>query len=179
MKVNRCVCCGEVIPEGRMVCKSCEEFETNECPCYEAQPFIVSVMDKVVGPEAICIGTKECDICTCGGDVSRCDHYPEKREKGQKVKNALAIEQLKEEAKKLGYRLAKIPEKVRMLPCPVCGKKDTTCWSDYKCGYVLFFRRCNGCGFEGKCAGSESGLNKTWNKAVEEYLKREKKDDQD
>ena len=21
---NRCICCGEVIPEGRMVCKNCE-----------------------------------------------------------------------------------------------------------------------------------------------------------
>lgn len=22
---NRCVCCGEIIPEGRMVCPNCEE----------------------------------------------------------------------------------------------------------------------------------------------------------
>ena len=38
---NRCVCCGEIIPEGRMICPNCERgtkrgtFESrkpNECP---------------------------------------------------------------------------------------------------------------------------------------------------
>ena len=28
-----------------------------------------------------CIGTKDCDECTCGGDEAECDFYPEKREK--------------------------------------------------------------------------------------------------
>ena len=28
-----------------------------------------------------CRGTKECDVCSCGGDESKCDFYPEKREK--------------------------------------------------------------------------------------------------
>ena len=27
MTDNRCVCCGDVIPEGRMVCPNCEEKE--------------------------------------------------------------------------------------------------------------------------------------------------------
>ena len=26
-----------------------------------------------------CSGTKECDICNCGGNVKKCDFYPEKR----------------------------------------------------------------------------------------------------
>ena len=26
-----------------------------------------------------CWGTKECEECTCGGDTSKCDFYPEKR----------------------------------------------------------------------------------------------------
>lgn len=26
---NRCVCCGEIIPEGRQICKKCEE-EAND-----------------------------------------------------------------------------------------------------------------------------------------------------
>lgn len=27
----------------------------------------------------VCMGTKECDPCSCGGDMSKCDFYPEKR----------------------------------------------------------------------------------------------------
>jgi hypothetical protein len=30
-----------------------------------------------------CWGTKECDECTCGGDPSKCDFYPEKRAKAK------------------------------------------------------------------------------------------------
>lgn len=26
MSEDRCVCCGEIIPEGRMICKQCEEY---------------------------------------------------------------------------------------------------------------------------------------------------------
>ena len=28
---NRCVCCGEIIPEGRMVCPKCEQDTYAEC----------------------------------------------------------------------------------------------------------------------------------------------------
>lgn len=28
---DRCVCCGEIIPEGRMVCPNCESKEENKC----------------------------------------------------------------------------------------------------------------------------------------------------
>ena len=31
-----------------------------------------------------CFGTKERDICSCGGDRSKCDFYPEVHEKAQK-----------------------------------------------------------------------------------------------
>lgn len=27
---DRCICCGEIIPEGRMVCPNCEEGVTNQ-----------------------------------------------------------------------------------------------------------------------------------------------------
>ena len=31
---ERCVCCGEIIPEGRMVCPNCMEPEDEDpCPC--------------------------------------------------------------------------------------------------------------------------------------------------
>lgn len=32
-----------------------------------------------------CYGTKECEPCDCGGDVSKCDFYLEKRVKAQHI----------------------------------------------------------------------------------------------
>ena len=32
---------------------------------------------------SVCWGTKERDRCSCNGDESKCDFYPEAREKGQ------------------------------------------------------------------------------------------------
>ena len=39
------------------------------------------------GGRSYCVGTKECDTCTCNGDLSRCDFYPEKREKTAELKS--------------------------------------------------------------------------------------------
>lgn len=33
-----------------------------------------------------CLGTKEIEICNCGGDESKCDFYPERRKKSKKSK---------------------------------------------------------------------------------------------
>lgn len=32
----------------------------------------------------VCWGTRECDECNCGGDRTKCDFYPEVREKAKK-----------------------------------------------------------------------------------------------
>ena len=40
--------------------------QRNVCACYVAQA-------------KRCGGTKEVDLCSCGGDRSKCDFYPEKR----------------------------------------------------------------------------------------------------
>ena len=37
--------------------------------------------------ESRCLGTKEVDRCNCGGDESKCDFYPEKRKKAEKLLN--------------------------------------------------------------------------------------------
>lgn len=36
----------------------------------------------------ICNGTKECEECSCNGDVSKCDFYPEKRKKDKRMNTA-------------------------------------------------------------------------------------------
>ena len=37
--------------------------------------------------ESRCLGTKEVDPCSCGGDESKCDFYPEKRKAAEKKMN--------------------------------------------------------------------------------------------
>lgn len=45
-----------------------------------------------------CNGTRERDICSCGGDESKCDFYPEKREKAAKVDHITDNEIIKAKA---------------------------------------------------------------------------------
>ena len=48
--------------------------QQNVCACYIAEI-------------QRCSGTKEVDFCNCGGDESKCDFYPEVREKGKNAKS--------------------------------------------------------------------------------------------
>lgn len=42
-------------------------------------------------PADRCWGTRECDPCSCGGDETKCDFYPEKRKAAsKKEKNILS-----------------------------------------------------------------------------------------
>lgn len=44
------------------------------------------------GMKFLCYGTKEMEECSCGGDTSKCDFYPEKRsKKTQKMANEKQI----------------------------------------------------------------------------------------
>lgn len=89
-----------------------------------------------------------------------------------KINESDELERLKAYAYKLGYKLVKIPDKVTLLPCPVCGRKNT--------GLLYFpsgqFRKCNNCGFEGKVvAKGELATKKAWNEAVEDWLSEKEK----
>ena len=53
-----------------------------QCNCYNVR------IDKIYGNEVkygVCLGTREIDRCNCGGDESKCDFYPEKRKKAEKL----------------------------------------------------------------------------------------------
>ena len=41
------------------------------------------------GLKFLCYGTKEMEECSCGGDKSKCDFYPEKRQQKPKPKSQL------------------------------------------------------------------------------------------
>lgn len=62
------------------------------CDCYREKTKMVPVYfgytEKKYG---ICIGTKECDECSCGGDESKCDFYPEKRKESKKTMNTVEM----------------------------------------------------------------------------------------
>lgn len=74
----------------------------------------------------------------------------------------MILNELKDEAKKRGYYLVKIPERVRLLPCPVCGTKRTEVWT---CNHGNF-RVCGKCSFRGDYAKTERESVKKWNEAV-------------
>ena len=59
----------------------------NKCDCYETverlcyTPFYTQSYYKTVG---ICNGTKEREECSCSGNKTKCDFYPEVRDKANK-----------------------------------------------------------------------------------------------
>lgn len=55
----------------------------DKCDCYSKKTRILGWLgpDEFLKKEIfVCTGTKEWDECTCGGDSSKCDFYPEVRE---------------------------------------------------------------------------------------------------
>ena len=55
-----------------------------QCNCYNVR------IDRIYGNEVkygVCLGTKEIDRCSCDGDESKCDFYPEKRKAAEKKMN--------------------------------------------------------------------------------------------
>lgn len=78
----------------------------------------------------------------------------------------MTLEELRIEAEKHGYRLAKITPTVKLLPCPVCGSKRTSEWFRTD-GSIS--RECNKCSFRGFWAATKKKAKENWNKAVLEY----------
>ena len=57
-----------------------------QCKCYETrqEPIIATSCLRTYD---VCLGTKEQDRCSCGGDESKCNFYPEKRKAAEKPMN--------------------------------------------------------------------------------------------
>lgn len=78
----------------------------------------------------------------------------------------MTIEELKEEAKKLGYTVVKIPKKEALLPC-TCGNNRREHWNrvEIKSGRVYEVLKCS------KCGKSVEGLTErearhNWNEMI-------------
>lgn len=69
----------------------------NKCDCYYEDKYLVDytpLMKPIYKIIARCKGTRERDECSCGGDRTKCDFYPEVREKAvkeQKEDNCLIV----------------------------------------------------------------------------------------
>jgi hypothetical protein len=57
-----------------------------KCDCYHIQSTIKYKDDCIpfMAHDGVCWGTREQDICSCGGDRTKCDFYPDVREKAFK-----------------------------------------------------------------------------------------------
>ena len=57
--------------------KECDCYRTKKVRHYltEYEKGSYSLVDYIVENQSYCIGTKECECCTCGGDKRKCDFY--------------------------------------------------------------------------------------------------------
>lgn len=66
------------------------EKNMEQCHCYHTQVVRRYTYHPITGRPighdntvGVCWGTRECDQCTCGGDETKCDFYPEVRKKAK------------------------------------------------------------------------------------------------
>ena len=58
-----------------------------KCNCYEIRQDLNGTNSSYWHEYGVCLGTKEQDRCSCGGDESKCNFYPEKRKAAEKMLN--------------------------------------------------------------------------------------------
>lgn len=75
-----------------------------ECNCYE------QYTDSLGKSFGRCLGTKEIEICGCGGDESKCNFYPERRKKSRKLSLSDIIHELMENQFELTIRRVSVFE---------------------------------------------------------------------
>lgn len=75
----------------------------------------------------------------------------------------MTVDELKKEAKKLGYNIIKKAEYIKFSPCK-CGEKYPQVWL-YEDG---FFYKCPKCGAKSKMAKTEREARINWNNMVEQ-----------
>lgn len=71
----------------------------NKCDYYDEQTKIIGWLgpDEIIRKTVyVCNGTREQDVCSCGGDRTKCDFYPEVRQKENKPMKAKIVVEGKE-----------------------------------------------------------------------------------
>ncbi|MBR6184887.1 MAG: Lar family restriction alleviation protein [Clostridia bacterium] len=105
--------------------------ETPKCSCYDEQ-YLISAYTQSNQPlyrkECRCRGTKEQEICSCGGDETKCDFYPYKRK--PKPCPCCGHEEPDLRENSMGA----------VIRCPVCGLQ-TAIWDDERMAISNWNRR--------------------------------------
>ena len=85
------------------------------CSCYHTQPKRQFIYDVYSGncmgwkdiTISVCVGTKECEECSCNGDKLKCDFYDYIRERAEKETLEYKIKEAKTLLEKNGYEVRK------------------------------------------------------------------------
>ena len=89
-RFDLCVECWEEFKKFMKV-EKVRKNEKCDCYCEEKTPKLVNIllgMPKMIDVTVCkCNGTRERDECSCGGDRTKCDFYPEVRKKAKRNKN--------------------------------------------------------------------------------------------
>lgn len=100
------------------------------CDCYiEDRQFVdyTPLMKPLYKTVSLCLGTKEQDQCSCGGDRTKCDFYPEVREKAKKdlmFYGTFVDSDGIEDSLILGIDISKMDESTIVVGRNVCGSYE-------------------------------------------------------
>lgn len=76
----------------------------------------------------------------------------------------MTYEELREEAKRQGYRLVALDTREKLLPC-TCGNKRRTHFDTWEGGKWIYMLTCTKCGKTAK-GHSVSEVNRNWNEMI-------------
>lgn len=78
----------------------------------------------------------------------------------------MTVDELKEEAKKLGYNVIKRQERIKLKPCK-CGRKRIDQWIDWIHREANIYYKCPQCGRQSEKCETEREARIAWNDMVE------------
>jgi hypothetical protein len=102
-----------------------------QCECYIEDRQLADytpLMKPIYKTVSLCFGTRERDRCSCGGDRTKCDFYPEVRAKANNEKPNTWV----------------ITENGCVITCPNCGERLELCYPDGT--EVRYLPHCPWCG---------------------------------
>ena len=87
----------------------------------------------------------------------------------------MTLEELKDEAKKHGYKLTKEYPYISLAPC-VCGHRGCGSYMIYGKSKAPYFHKCYQCGFASEPAKTKYEARQKWNECVENARKEQNND---
>ena len=96
--------------------------------------------------------------------ASKTQHWAVSFLSKQNGERVMTYEELREEAKRQGYRLVALDSREKLLPC-TCGNKRRTHFDTWEGGKWIYMLTCTKCGKTAK-GHSVSEVNRNWNEMI-------------